>query len=170
MHKQHVATFLSIAGSFRSAVMGAVRRTSAGWRQAVKPFSPVGWHCISKVVATGLIKISPLSGTTSSSQVGGNAFLLANAVAATRPRHKPPTIPGKLARTFAKYPSQCTSLIIFISILSLVPLASLLCANILQEAWQDGTKEDTDLDEVRSLFVYMAAPIVRAPAVEPSRN
>ena len=44
------------------------------------------------------------SGTASSSQIGGKAFLLANAVAVTRPRHKPQTIPGRLARTFAKYP------------------------------------------------------------------
>ena len=113
------------------------------------------------------------SGTASSSQIGGKAFLLANAVAVTRPRHKPQTIPGKLARTFAKYPSQCTSLILFIyfyCIPSLVPLASLLCANVLQKAWQDGMKENTNLDEARSVFVYMAAPIVRAPGVEPSRN
>ena len=99
--------------------------------------------------------------------------LLANAVAATRPQHEPLSIPGELARTFAKYPSQCTSLILFIyfyCIPSLVPLASLLCANVLQKAWQDGMKENTNLDEARSVFVYMAAPIVRAPGVEPSRN
>ena len=51
------------------------------------------------------------SGTASSSQIGGKAFLLANAVAVTRPRHKPQTIPGKLARTFAKCPSHCASLV-----------------------------------------------------------
>jgi len=55
MHK----ILLSIAGSFRSALMGAVRRTSAGWRRAVKPFGPVGWRHNGKVVATGLIKTSP---------------------------------------------------------------------------------------------------------------
>jgi len=94
--------------------------------------------------------------------------LLANAVAATRPQHEPLSIPGELARTFAKYPSQCTSLILFIyfyCIPSLVPLASLLCANVLQKAWQDGMKENTNLDEARSVFVYMAAPIVLAPGV-----
>jgi hypothetical protein len=68
------AIFLSIAGSFRFALMGAVRRTSAGWRQAVKPFNSVGWHHNSKVVATGLIKTSPPSGMVSSSQVGGKVF------------------------------------------------------------------------------------------------
>jgi hypothetical protein len=37
--------------------------------------------------------------------------LLANAVAATRPQHKPLSIHGKLARTFAKCPSHCASLV-----------------------------------------------------------
>jgi hypothetical protein len=36
--------------------MGAVRRTNAGWRQTVRPFSSVGWHHGSKVVAPELIK------------------------------------------------------------------------------------------------------------------
>jgi len=68
------AIFLSIAGFLRFALMGAVRRTSAGWHQAVKPFDPVGWHHSSKVVAMGLIKTSPLNGMASSPQVGDKAF------------------------------------------------------------------------------------------------
>jgi len=68
------AIFLSIAGSFRFALMGAVRRTSAGWCQAVKPFNSVGWHHSGKVVVTGLINTSPPSGMASSPQVGDTTF------------------------------------------------------------------------------------------------
>ena len=56
--------------------------------------------------------------------------LLANAVAATRPQHEPLSIPGELARTFAKYPSQCTSLILFIYFL-LYPLSRSPCVPLV---------------------------------------
>jgi len=99
------AIFLSIAGFLRFALMGAVRRTSAGWHQAVKPFDPVGWHHSSKVVAMGLIKTSPLNGSFFTASWGQGVWL-ANAVAATRLQQKPLNTPGELARTFAKFPSE----------------------------------------------------------------
>ena len=54
---------------------------------------------------------------------------LANVVAAMRPQHKPPTTSGKLARTFAKCPSQCF-FYYFPPSLSWPPVSS-LHANIL---------------------------------------
>jgi len=64
---------------------------------------------------------------------------------------------GKLARTFAKYPSQYTFLkIYFPPSLSGFPV-SLLHANIYRELGQDGTKED--VDEIRPL---VAVPLVCA--------
>jgi hypothetical protein len=69
--------------------MGAVRRTNAGWRQAVKPFSLVGWHHDSKVVATELIKSLRRvvrSFTTNRRQ----DVVLANAAASLRSQHTHP--------------------------------------------------------------------------------
>ena len=65
---------------------------------------------------------------------------------------------GKLARTFAKYPSQYTFFfkIYFPPSLSGFPV-SLLRANIYRELGQDGTKED--VDEIRPL---VAVPLVCA--------
>jgi hypothetical protein len=36
--------YYQVLQDFRFTSMGAVRRTNAGWRQAVKPFGSVGWH------------------------------------------------------------------------------------------------------------------------------
>jgi len=63
---------------------------------------------------------------------------------------------GKLARTFAKYPSQYIFFKFIFHPLSGFPV-SLLRANIYRELGQDGTKED--VDEIRPL---VAVPLVCA--------
>ena len=82
------AIFLSIAGSFRFALMGAVRETLQFGRLA--PQQQGGRDWIDKDISTkryGFFIASWRQGV-----------LLANAVAATRPQHEPLSILGKASK------------------------------------------------------------------------